>query len=149
MFSALLALAWGCLQPPPDVGGFTPVRAEDGRIIRLLTEVDRDSARDPRGAARTIRELVLPAARANASACAAVRPRHPRAQSLGSDLCSLLDERARRLERYASALDAGDLEAMLREVRAQREMERDRDRIESRFEAAERAPATRGCSRSP
>lgn len=145
----VLALAWACVQPPPDVGPLEPVRTEDTRVIRLMSEVDRDADRDPHGAARTIRELVLPVARANARACAAIRPEHPTAKSLASDLRSLLDERVVRLERYAAALDSGDLSARLREMRAQREMEDDMGRLERRFDAAGRVPATRGCARTP
>lgn len=145
----MLALAWACVQPPPDVAAFGPLRDEDTRVVRLLAEVDRDSERDPVAAARTLRELVLPVARANAAACSAIHPQHPRARALGSDLCGLLDERVTRLGRYADALAARDTAALLRETRAQREMEEDLGRLEPRFAAAERAPATRGCSRSP
>jgi hypothetical protein len=53
-----------------------------------------------------------------------------------------------RLERYAAALDADDLEERLREVRAQRRLEDDVARFERRLEAAARAPPPRrGCAR--
>ena len=144
-----LALAWACVQPPPDVGPLAPIRTEDTRVIRLMSEVDRDADRDAHAAARTIREIVLPVARANARACAQINLAHPAARALASDLRSLLDERVVRLERYAAALDSGDLAARIREMRAQREMEDDMGRLERRFDAAGRAPATRGCSRTP
>ncbi len=146
---SVLALVWACVQPPPDVSPLAPVRTEDTRVVRLMAEVDRDADRDGHAAARTIREIVLPVARANARACVQIHPAHPVAQSLASDLRSLLDERVVRLERYATALDSGDLAARIREMRAQRELEDDMGRLERRFDAAGRMPATRGCSRSP
>ncbi|MFO0604347.1 MAG: hypothetical protein U0324_14285 [Polyangiales bacterium] len=145
---AAASLALACAVAPPDLRALAPLRAEDARVINLLREADRDGERDPRGAARTLRELVLPRARANAAACGRTSVVHPRAQALASELCSLLDERALRVERYAAALDADDLAARLREVRAQRALEDDVARFENRFEAEERAPPPRrGCSR--
>lgn len=145
---AAASLALACAESPPDLRPLSPLRAEDGRLIALLREADRDGERDPRATARTLRELVLPRARANAAACGRVTVTHPRAQALASELCSLLDERVVRVERYAAALAADDLEARLREVRAQRAMEDDVVRMERRFEAEERAPPPRrGCSR--
>ncbi len=145
---ACAALVVACAQPPLDLAPMEPIRLEDARVIALLREIDRESQRDPRGAARSIRELCLPRARANVQASAALRPAHPRAQSLASDLRSVLDERVVRLERYAAALDSGDLEAMLRETRAQRALEDDVVRLERRFEAAAREPPPRrGCAR--
>lgn len=144
----LTLVAHACAEAPPDIAGLAPIRAEDTRVVALLREADRDAERDPRAAARTLRELVLPRARANARAAAEVRPTHVRAQALASDLHSLLDERCLRLERYADALARDDLELRLREVRAQRELEDDMGRLERRFEAIERAPPSRaGCSR--
>lgn len=145
---AAVSLALACAEAPPDLRPLSPLRAEDGRLIALLREADRDGERDPRATARTLRELVLPRARANAAACGRVTVTHPRAQALASELCSLLEERVVRVERYAAALAADDLEARLREVRAQRAMEDDVVRMEQRFEAEERAPPPRrGCSR--
>lgn len=148
VFFAAVTLALACVEPPPDVASLDPLRVEDTRVVALLREADRDAERDPRAAARNIREIVLPRARANAAAAASVNPRHPRARSLASDLRSLLDERVVRTERYADALDSGDLERHIREVRAQREMETDMDRLDARIEAAAREPPSRrGCSR--
>jgi len=146
---ALLVLcvcAWGCLQPPPDVGGLVSVRQEDTRVVVLLREADRLMESDPHAAARMIRETALVRARANATAASALRPRHPRAEALADRLARLLDERVVRLERYADALDTNDPATLLREVRAQRALEDDLLRLETRLDAAAHEPATRGCA---
>ncbi len=145
---AAVSLALACAEAPPDLRALSPLRAEDGRLIALLREADRDGERDPAGHRAHPARAGAPAARANAAACGRVTVTHPRAQALASELCSLLDERVVRVERYAAALAADDLEARLREVRAQRAMEDDVVRMERRFEAEERAPPPRrGCSR--
>ena len=147
LLAACFAAAVCCIQPPPDVGGLQSVRQEDTRVVVLLREADRLTERDPRAAARMIRETALVRARANASAAGLMRPRHPRAEALAERLARLMDERVARLERYASALEADDTAVLLREVRAQRELEDDLLRLETRIEAASREPATRGCGR--
>lgn len=145
---AAASLALACTETPPDLRALAPLRAEDVRVINLLREADRDGERDPPGTARTLREIILPRARANAAACARTRVEHPRAQALASELCSLLDERAVRIERYAETLARDDLAARLRELRAQREMEDDVVRLEARLEAEAKAPPRRrGCGR--
>lgn len=146
---ASLSLVWACVQPAPDAAVLRPFRDEDTRVVRLLTEADRAAANDPRGAAESIRTVVLPVARANADACQHATLRHPLAQSLRSDLRSMLDERVVRLQRYADALAANDPAAQLRETRAQRDLERDMAALDARIAAAERIPPTRGCSRTP
>jgi surfactin synthase thioesterase subunit len=137
----VLAFGAACTKPPTlDVSALAPLRAEDSRAVTLLTEADRTSNTDARGAARNIREIVLPVLRANARACESVRPEHPEALRLARELCSLLDERVDRVTRYAAALDSDDLEARLREVRAQRAIEDDMGRLEARIRAAAHKP---------
>jgi precorrin-2 methylase len=145
----LFVLGAACLQAPPDVASLGPVRDADTRAIRLLREADVVSAHDTRAAAQMLRNIVLPVTRSNERECAAVHPRHRNAIELASELCSLLEERTRRVERYAVALETDDVAGQLREVRAQREMENDFSELERKIARAAAQPASRGCARSP
>jgi precorrin-2 methylase len=145
----LFVLGAACLQAPPDVGSLGPVRDADTRAVILLREADVVSTRDTRAAAQMLRNVVLPLIRNNARECASLHPRHRRAIELTSELCSLLEERTRRVERYAVALETDDVAGQLREVRAQREMENDFSKLERKIVRAAEQPASRGCARSP
>lgn len=148
----LLALVAGgavsCQGRVPDVGGFAPVLQEDGRIVELLQEADTLSERDAPAAARNLREVVLPRARANAAAAARVAPEHPRARALARDLVRASEERAATIELYANALVAHDDAALLGALRRQRALEQSMDQLESEVQSASRAPPDRGCSAS-
>lgn len=141
------ALLAACLQPPPDVGATRAVRAEDTRLLVILREVDALSATDPHAAARSLRETIIPRARANAEASAELHPVHPRAERLTQRLTRLTGDRAALLSEYADALDRDDTAALLSVVRRQRQLEDQFTQLDTRMEEAANEPATRGCGR--
>lgn len=132
----LLVPAPGCAKPPPDVGPTRAVAADDTSVVVLLHDVDRVGVRDGRAAARMLRDDVLPRARRNATAAAGLQPSHPRAQRLADELASLLSRRVTLLEDYATALERDDTEALLRVVRAQRQLEDQLGALDRRLSAA-------------
>lgn len=143
IFMALSA----CLHPAPDLGPTREIRSEDTRLVVLLREVDRVSETDPQGASRTLRDSILPRARANADRASELSPAHPRAARLTRSLAALLNERASLLAAYADALQRDDTAALLANVRAQRQLESRLTALDTRIEEAAAQPATRGCTR--
>lgn len=147
---ALLPCAFAvaaCLQPAPDVSALRPVIDRDTALVVMLREADRVSERDPALAAATLRDTVLPRARANAADAARLDLAHPISRDLARRLADLTEARANLIARYADAMARDDVAAMLREVRAQRQTERDFARLDQEIARAARTPPHRGCSR--
>lgn len=149
MVAALVVMAAagvsGCRRRVPDVGAFTPVLEEDGRIVELLMEADALGDHDPRAAARNLRELVLLRAQANWHSAAGIVVGHPRANVLRVELVRLTGERASTIEAYAVALEAGDLQALHDVVHRQAMLDRAMERLEGAVQAATRVAPDRAC----
>jgi hypothetical protein len=133
----------------PDVGAFTPVLREDGHVLELLREADSLAERDPPAAARNLRTVALPRARANWEAAGQIVVTHPRARELEQRLVRLTGERADTIETYASVLEHNDAVALRDIIHRQVVLDRAMDRLEGDIQAASHAPADHGCSVAP
>ncbi len=138
--------AVACRRRVPDVGAFTPVLVEDGRIVELLMEADTLSDRDRVAAARNLREVTLPRARQNWETAGRIVVGHPRANALRADLLRLTGERAATIEAYVAALESGEPQALRDVVHRQAVLDQGMERLEADVQAATHAPADRGCS---
>ena len=74
-----------CRQRAPDVEALAVPLAQDEQVSELLAEADALGDADSRGAARNLREIVLPRARANHESIGRIRVEHPRAAALRDD----------------------------------------------------------------
>lgn len=130
----------------PDVGAFTPVLVEDGRIVELLMEADSLGDRDPRAAAQNLRDVALPRARSNWQAAGRITVVHPRANALRGELVRATGERASTIEGYSAALESRDTQALHDVVHRQAVLDQSMERLEADVQAATQAPADRACS---
>lgn len=142
-----LSLAAACGPGRPDVIGFEPVLEEDSTLVTLLNEAMDLGERDPRAAARNLREQVLPRARRNADAAGALTVRHPRATELRTRLCQFSARRAETTESLARALDTSDTELLSSTMRAMRQLAIDLRDLEGDVMRARNEPPASGCAR--
>lgn len=127
--------------------GFEPVLEEDSTLVTLLNEAMDLGERDPRAAARNLREQVLPRARRNADAAGALVVRHPRAAELRTKLCRYSAHRAETTESLAQALENGNAELLSTTLRSMRQLALDLHELEGDVMRARNEPGSNGCAR--
>lgn len=142
-----LALAASCGPGRPDVAGFEPILEEDGNLVTLLNEAMDLGERDPQGAARNLREQVVPRARRNAEAAGNLLVQHPRARELRTKLCQHSARRAETTESLADALSHANTTLLSSSLRSMRQLALDMRSLEGDVQRARNDPGRSGCAR--
>jgi hypothetical protein len=147
--SLTLAVLWAasCSPGRPDVAAFEPILEEDANLVTLLNEAMELGERDPRAAARNLREQVVRRARRNAEAAGLLSVRHPRARELRTRLCQLSARRAETTEALAEALSTANTTLLSSTLRSMRQLALDMDALEGDVQRARNEPARAGCAR--
>lgn len=142
-----LGLATSCRGPGrPDVLAFEPILEEDGTLVTQLNEAMDLAERDPRAAARNLREQVLVRARRNAETAGSLTVRHPRATELRTKLCQFSARRAETTQSLAEALETSNAELLSRTMRSMRQLALDMHALEGDVQRARNEPARSGCA---
>lgn len=130
----------------PDVVGFEPVLEEDANLVTLLNEAMDVGERDPRAAARNLREQVLPRARRNAESAGNLTVRHPTAAALRTRLCQFSARRAETTQALGEALEQSDTALLSTTLRSMRQLALDMHALEGDVQRARNEPARAGCA---
>lgn len=143
----LLVFVLACSKGAPDVAPMLPVLREDGQIVELLNEAE-ELARNGNttNAARNLREVAVPRARANWEAAGHLSLQHPRSQALRLRLAQVTADRLDATERLATLFTDGNV-ADLHDVMTRMDLvDRSMVTLERDIDRARTQPPERGCA---